>query len=65
MGGELRSRIRPDQESGLSSTSSVIKRINWGKEGSKHLYAAGREVEEIHMVELPLFLCELGGKIIC
>ena len=50
---ELRSDIRPDQEAGLSS--SVIKRINCEREGNKHLYIAGREVEGIYMVELPLF----------
>lgn len=60
---ELRSDIRPDQEAGLPS--SVIKRINCEREGNKHLYIAGREVEGIYMVELPLFLCDLGGKVIC
>lgn len=63
IGVELRSDIRPDQEARLSS--SVIKRINCEREGNKHLYVAGREVEGIYMVELPLFLCDLGGKVIC
>ena len=58
MEGELRSKVRPDQEQDCHQLKHGKKgQIGRGR-GKEYLCVVGMEVEGIRRVELPLFLCE-------